>query len=183
MLPMTTEPRPPTGSRAGGAAGIDLDALHRRHYADLVRLASFLIDDVGRCEELVQEAFVRLAARPGAVREPDRVPAYLRSAVLNGARSVLRRKDPGPRLRLVASTAAGPEQPDAAAARRDDEAAVLAALRSLPHRQQSVLVLRYWLDLPEAEIAETLGIGAGTVKTHARRGLAALAARLEPRDA
>ena len=61
--------------------------------------------------------------------------------------------------------------------------AVLAALRSLPARQQSVLVLRYWLDLPESEIAETLGIGAGTVKTHARRGLEALAARLEERHA
>jgi RNA polymerase sigma factor (sigma-70 family) len=99
--------------------------------------------------------------------------------VLNGARSDLRRKDPGPRLRAVAPTAAGPEGPDQASARHDEEAAVLAALRSLPGRQQSVLVLRYWLDLPEAEIAETLGIGAGTVKTHARRGLEALAARLE----
>jgi RNA polymerase sigma factor (sigma-70 family) len=117
------------------------------------------------------------------VREPDRVAAYLRSAVLNGARSALRRKDPGPRLRIVSSTAAGPEAPDAVAARHDEEATVLAALRSLSHQQQSVLVLRYWLNLSEADIAETLGIGAGTVKTHARRGLAALAARLESPDA
>ena len=161
--------------------GIDLASLHRDHYRELVKLASFLVDDVGRCEELVQEAFVRLAARPGAVREPDRVVSYLRSAVLNGARSALRRKDPEPRLRAVAPTAPGPEAPDAAAARHDDEAAVLAAVRSLPERQQSVLLLRYWLELPESEIAHTLGIGAGTVKTHARRGLEALAARLEDR--
>jgi RNA polymerase sigma-70 factor (sigma-E family) len=160
-------------------AGIDLAALHRAHYRELVKLASFLIDEVGRCEELVQEAFARLAARPTAVREPERAPAYLRSAVLNGARSVRRRRDPGPRLRIVAATALGPEQPDAAAGRHDEEAVVLAALRSLPQRQQEVLVLRYWLDLPEHEIAATLGIGGGTVKTHARRGLAALAARLE----
>jgi RNA polymerase sigma-70 factor (sigma-E family) len=159
--------------------GIDLASLHRDHYRELVKLASFLVDDVGRCEEVVQEAFLKVAARPGAVRDPDRVVSYLRSAVLNGARSALRRKDPGPRLQVVASTAAGPESPDTAAARREDEAAVLEALRRLPERQQSVLVLRYWLDLPESEIARTLGIGAGTVKTHARRGLEALAARLE----
>lgn len=161
------------------AAGIDLAMLHRDHYRELVKLASFLIEDVGRCEEVVQEAFVRVAARPGAVRDPSRAAAYLRSAVLNGARSVLRRRDPGPGLRLVSSTAPGPEAPEDTAGRHDDEAAVLAALRSLPGRQQSVLVLRYWLDLSESEIAETLGIGAGTVKTHARRGLSALAALLE----
>lgn len=172
---------PDRASRPARAApaGVDLASLHRQHYRDLVRLASLLVDDLGRCEELVQEAFVRVAARPTAIREPERAAAYLRSAVLNGARSALRRKDPGPRLRLASSTTAGPETPDAAAARHDDEAAVLAALRALPHRQQAVLVLRYWLDLPESAIADTLGIGAGTVKTHARRGLAGLAARLE----
>jgi RNA polymerase sigma-70 factor (sigma-E family) len=162
---------------------LDLAGLHRAHYRELVKLASFLIDDVGRCEELVQEAFVQVATRPGAVREPERAAAYLRSAVLNGARSALRRRDPVPRLQVVASTAAGPETPDRAAERREEETAVLAALRSLPARQQSVLVLRYWMDLPESEIADTLGIGAGTVKTHARRGLEALAARLEERHA
>ncbi len=167
-------------AEGGGASGpLDLGDLHRRHYRSLVKLASFLIDDVATCEELVQEAFVQVASRPGAVRDPALAAAYLRSAVLNGARSKRRRRDPGPKLRLVESTRPGPEQPDGAAARHDDEAAVLAALRTLPTRQRDVLVLRYWLDLPEAEIAITLGIGAGTVKTHAKRGLAALATRLE----
>ncbi len=161
--------------------GVDLAALHRAHFRSLVRLASLLVDDLAVCEELAQEAFVRLAARPGTLRDPDKAPAYLRSAVLNGARSVLRRRDPLPRLRLVGSTAPGPEQPDDAAGRRDDEAALLAALRRLPDRQRDVLVLRYWMDLSEAEIAATLGIGAGTVKTHAKRGLDSLAARLEDR--
>ena len=171
------------GAEGVGPVGIDLAGLHRAHYRELVKLASFLIDDVGRCEELVQEAFVQVAARPGAVREPERAAAYLRSAVLNGARSALRRKDPRPKLQLVTSTTPGPETPDHAAVRRDEEEAVLAALRSLPARQQSVLVLRYWMDLSESEIADTLGIGPGTVKTHARRGLDALAARLEERNA
>ena len=159
--------------------GIDLAALHREHYRSLVKLASLLVHDVGRCEELAQEAFVALAARPGALRDPAKAPAYLRSAVLNGARSLHRRGDPVGRLRIVQATTPGPERPDDAAGRHDEEAAVLAALRTLPHRQHEVLVLRYWLDLPESEIAATLGIGAGTVKTHAARGLAALADRLE----
>ena len=164
-----------------GGRSVDLAGLHRAHYRDLVKLASLLVSDVGRCEELVQEAFVQLAARPGSLRDEAKAPAYLRSAVLNGARSVRRRRDPVDRLRVVGATGPSPERPDDAAGRHDDEAAVLEALRSLPHRQQEVLVLRYWLDLPEAEIAATLGIGAGTVKTHAARGLAALATRLEDR--
>lgn len=181
MTTMTVSParaRHPAGADVAPAT-LDLTALHRAHYRELVKLASLLVDDVGRCEELVQEAFARVAARPAAVREPERAAAYLRSAVLNGARSVLRRRDPGPRLRIVSATTPGPEQPDEVARRHDDEATVLAALRSLPHQQRAVLVLRYWLDLPEPEIAATLGVAAGTVKTHARRGLAALASRLE----
>lgn len=163
-------------------APVDLAGLHRDEYRSLVRLASLLVDDVAVCEELVQEAFVRLAARPRTLRDPAKAPAYLRSVVLNGARSHLRRRDPSARLRSVGATAAGPEQPDDAADRRGEEAAVLDALRSLPVRQREVLVLRYWLDLPEREIARTLGIGAGTVKTHARRGLDALARILEDRS-
>lgn len=173
---MATMPAP-SGPRHA-AAPVDLAQLHRDHYRELVRLASFLLDDVGRCEEVVQEAFVRVAARPGAIAEPERAPAYLRSAVLNGARSARRRKDPVPRLRVVSATEPGPETPEHASARHDDAARVLEALRALPHQQQAVLVLRYWLDLPEAEIAATLGIRPGTVKTHAKRGLATLAATL-----
>lgn len=164
-------------------ATVDLALLHRTHYRELVRLASFLLDDVGRCEEVVQEAFVKVAARPGAIAQPDRAAAYLRSAVLNGARDARRRKDPVPRLRVEQATHAGPETPEHAGDRHDDAARVLDALRSLPHQQQAVLVLRYWLDLPEREIAETLDIQPGTVKTHAKRGLASLAATLGGRDA
>jgi RNA polymerase sigma-70 factor (sigma-E family) len=170
-----------TRSEPTAAGSIDLAALHRTHYRELVKLASLLVHDVGRCEELAQDAFVALASRPGVLRDRTKAPAYLRSAVLNGARSLHRRRDPVGRLRLVSPTEPPPERPDDAAGRHDDEAVVLEALRSLPHRQQEVLVLRYWLELPESEIAATLGIGAGTVKTHAARGLAALASRLEDR--
>jgi len=123
----------------------------------------------------VQDAFVNVWRRPPDLREEDRLPAYLRSAVLNGARSAVRRRGVERRhLRAVASPTEAPEARLAA-----DDHRVLAALRSLPTRQREVLALRYYLDLSEAEIADTLGISPGAVKTHASRGLATLAQQLE----
>ena len=154
----------------------DLAAAHREHYASLVRLASLLVDDVGRCEEIVQDAFVDVWRRRPTLTGDDRLPAYLRSAVLNGARSHLRRRGVERRhLQAVAAPSVAPE--DRAPSADDDR--VLAALRSLPARQREVLALRYYLDLSEAEIAASLGISTGSVKTHAHRGLATLAERLE----
>ena len=169
-----------TAAAPAGTGGTDLGSLHRDHYRSLVRLASLLVDDVGTCEELVQDAFVAVLSRSAALREPARAPAYLRSAVLNGARSHLRRRAvrrrPGP-----GDAAEDQRSPESSAVAADEQDAVLAALRSLPDRQREVLALRYYLDLGEAEIAETLGIAPGTVKTHAQRGLAALHVALEDR--
>lgn len=155
----------------------DLESVYLAEYRSLVRLASLLIDDVGTCEEIVQDAFVRIWARGPGLREPERLPAYLRSAVLNGARSHLRRRlvrrrhlEVAPEPTPAAETAVLASEPT-----RE----VLRALRSLPDRQREVLALRYYLDLSEAEIATTLGISHGSVKTHAHRGLATLAERLE----
>ncbi len=156
--------------------GLDLEAVYRAEYRSLVRLAALLVDDVGTCEELVQDAFVKVWRRGPALRDPARLPAYLRSAVLNGARSHLRHE--GVARRHLESVRVPVEGADASAL-AGEEARVLAALRSLPDRQREVLALRYYLDLPEAEIAATLGISAGSVKTHAHRGLATLATRLE----
>jgi RNA polymerase sigma-70 factor (sigma-E family) len=133
--------------------------------------------DVGDAEEVVQEAFVAAHVRWNHLRDPDRALAYLRSAVLNGARSRLRHrgvvaKTPTPRLAVVGSA-------ETAVITRDEHRAMLDALASLPTRQRECLVLRYYLELSEAEIAATLGISAGSVKTHTHRGLAALASRLE----
>jgi len=171
MAAMAVSDEPP-----GGPARTDLAAAYREHYRSLVRLASLLVDDVGRCEEIVQDAFVKVWRRPPTLASDDRLPAYLRSAVLNGARSHLRHRGVERRhLRAVASPVAAPE----AQAATGDEARVLSALRSLPARQREVLALRYYLDLSEAEIADTLGVSRGAVKTHAHRGLATLAERLE----
>jgi len=155
---------------------LSLAGLHREHYRSLVRLASLLIDDVGTCEEIVQDAFVNVWRRRDRLDDPTRIPAYLRSAVLNGARSTLRRRVVR-RRHLEAAPDPTPSAETAALADHD-AARVLAGLRLLPERQREVLTLRYYLDLSEAEIAQTLGISPGSVKTHAHRGLARLATRL-----
>ena len=160
-------------------SGSTLAALHRDQYRSLVKLASLLIDDRGTCEEVVQDAFVAVFRSTARVRDAHRLPAYLRSAVLNGARSHLRKRDVRTRLHAVRTDDAA--SAEASALVDDDRHAMLVALRSLPDRQRDVLVLRFYLELSEAEIAETLGIGTGTVKTHTRRGLAALAEQLESR--
>jgi RNA polymerase sigma-70 factor (sigma-E family) len=153
----------------------EVEGLYRTHRGDLVRLAGLLLDEPGACEEVVQDAFIALHLHRGSVA-PDKVPAYLRSAVLNAARSRLRRRRVADRLGRIRPGA--PPTPEDETILDDRRAAVLAAVRLLPRRQQEVVVLRYWLDLSEADIAATLGISAGSVKTHASRGLASVARTL-----
>jgi RNA polymerase sigma-70 factor (sigma-E family) len=160
--------------------GGELADAHRAHYRSLVRLASLLVDDVPTCEEIVQDAFVSVFGGRRSTREPDKLLPYLRSAVLNGARSHVRRRavrDRAQPLRVVDDAASA----ETHALLADEQRAMLDALRSLPDRQRDVLVLRFYAGSPEKEIAETLGIAPGTVKTHMRRGLEALARLVEDR--
>jgi RNA polymerase sigma-70 factor (sigma-E family) len=172
--PSVTEPRPPATEPP--PAGERLRWLYDEHYRSLVKLASFYLDEVAAAEEVVQDAFVRLLSGRYDM-EPGREAAYLRSMVLNGARSQLRRRRVRRRHRPdPPGLAPAAERAGVDLAVRDD---VLAALRALPAKQAAVLVLRYYLDLSEADIARTLGIAPGSVKSHAHRGLAALRPVLE----
>ena len=154
-----------------------LSDLYREHYRSLVRMAALLLDDVALAEEVVQDAFVQLHRSWSRVSEPSKRPAYLRSIVLNGARSRSRRRTLGRRLEVVRPV--DETSAEAWAMQTEDRREMLAALRTLPDRQRECLVLRYYLDLSEAAIADTLGISAGSVKTHTHRGLAALERALE----
>jgi RNA polymerase sigma-70 factor (sigma-E family) len=159
-----------------------LAALHREHYQSLVRLAALVLGDVGLSEQVVQDAFVMLQLRWGGLRQLDRAPAYLRSCVLNGARSQLRRhkvRDRHDARHTVAPTVVGPEASVVADAEHER---IVVALRRLPERQREALALRYFLDLPEAEMAAAMGVSPGSVKTHLHRGLATLARRLGEDD-
>lgn len=170
MATMVPEPA------AGG-----LVSLYESHYSDLVRLAAVLVDR-DSAEEIVQDAFVSVARRPGGLADLDSAEAYLRQAVVNGSRSHLRKR--GTRRRHLASISSLPTElpADAELLRTNEHRRVIAALSSLSRRQREVLILRYHADLSEAEIAEALGISAGSVKTHASRGLARLRTLLEEQD-
>ncbi len=162
----------------GAHTNVDLRAttsslpyLYDQHFRQLVKLASMYVDDVGSAEEVVQDAFVKLLGGNYRI-EPGREGPYLRKMVLNGARTALRkrrvRRDHAAKQDGEARYVASAEESGVAAAERQR---ILAAVRQLSDKQASVIILRYYLDLSEAEIAETLGIARGSVKSHAHRGL------------
>jgi RNA polymerase sigma factor (sigma-70 family) len=153
--------------------GNDVSGLFQARYLEMVRLAGLLgADDP---EDIAQEAFARLMS--SGPRMDDPAP-YLRAIVCNLTRNRHRH------LRVVReNTPAAVHEPSSeqSAILREDHAEVVAALAGLPARRREAIVLRYWLDLPEREIAQTMGISVGTVKSQISRGLAALSAVLEAR--
>jgi RNA polymerase sigma-70 factor (sigma-E family) len=164
---------PASGARSvGWSADEAVTHLYSGHYASLVRLATMLLGDQGRAEEVVQDAYVSLHGRWGRLRDPDKALAYLRTSVMNGARSSLRRRA------VAARHQPAPPRPVASAETSalvsEQRRELLAAIDELPDRQREVLLLRYFLDLSEADIADTLRISRGAVKTHSSRGIAAL---------
>jgi len=147
----------------------DVRELYAAHRLSLVRLASLLVDDRAGAEDVVQDAFAGLAAKGRSLRDPDSALAYLRRSVVNGSRSALRRR----RTARAYAPPRGLEdaRPDERAVLAEEQREVLAAVGRLAPRQREVLVLRYWSGLTEAEIAATLGISRGAVKSTASRAL------------
>lgn len=152
------------------AAVLDVAALYAEHRLALVRLAALLVDDVPSAEDVVHDAFLALHRNAARVRDPQAALAYLRTSVVNGARSALRRRGTARRHLKVAEPEAVPGA-DADALLAAEHAEMLAAVRRLPQRMQEVLALRYWSGLSEAEIAAALGISRGAVKSAASRAL------------
>jgi RNA polymerase sigma-70 factor (sigma-E family) len=153
-----------------------VDDLYRAHALGLIRFAVMLVGDQTTAEDVVQEAFLGLYRGWHRVRDPGNVLGYLRTAVLNGCRSVQRSRGRARLLRV-------PHDPpvwsaEAAAMDGEDRRAVLAAVARLSLRQREVLALKYYLDLGEQEIATLLGVSRGTVSSTGARALAALAREL-----
>ncbi len=162
----------PGEAESAWAAGQAVTEIYREHYRPLVRMATLLTRDSATAEEVVQDCFVAMHVAWPRLRDNDKALAYLRQSVLNRARSVLRR-------RQVADRHPPKPEPDAPSAElgaisRLERSAVIAALRLLPPRQREVLVLRYYCDLPEAQVAAAMGISRGAVKAHTSRAMAAL---------
>jgi RNA polymerase sigma-70 factor (sigma-E family) len=148
------------------------------HGARLVGFARLLVDSQSQAEDLVQDAFVGLWRQWGTLRDPEAAVAYLRSTVANGAR---RRQRGTKLLQRLASSTGRDEAPDPALAviATDESRRMIEALLALPRRQREVLVLRYYFDQQEAQIADMLAISRGSVKQHASRGLARLQQLIE----
>lgn len=144
----------------------------------LVRLATLLTGDRDVGEDLVQDAFVGLHRRWAALADRDRAIGYLRVSVVNGSRS-RRRRAAVARRHLRAGEPDDSPPADVAVLLADEHREVIDAVRRLPPRQREVLVLRYWLELGESEIARTMGISPGTVKSTASRALRAVERLLE----
>ncbi len=164
------------GMAGRGDAARAVTDLFRDHHLELVRLALVMVGDQATAEDVVQDAFERLHRGWRGLRQPSSGLAYVRSSVLNGCRSVHRRAAVA---RKHAPQLAVSDHGDTdAASATDDRREMAAALRLLPRRQREVLVLRYYLDLDVAEIADTLRISSSAVRSTNTRGLAALAKAL-----
>ena len=158
--PATRTPRAPSSDEV-------LAGLFSQHYIALVRLTVVLLRDLAAAEAVVQDAFVAVHQR--RLRDPDQALAYLRRAVVNGSRSVLRD-------RMMADQKPPPGTPSAGpgAMVNLEMSAVAAALSTLPRWQCEAVILRYYADLSETETAAAMGISEGAVQSHAYRGMAAL---------
>jgi RNA polymerase sigma-70 factor (sigma-E family) len=152
-------------------------AMYSTHYRSLVRLAALLVRDVATAEEVVQDSFIAMHTAWHRIRDNDKALSYLRQSVVNRSRSVLRH-------RVVVDRNAPRPAPDLPAAEQSaltllERRQVVAALRSLPPRQREALVLRYYGDLSEAQIALAMGISRSAVRSHTARAIASLRAVLE----
>ncbi|MFE0425356.1 RNA polymerase sigma factor [Streptomyces sp. NPDC058953] len=188
--PSTAEPStagPGPATHDGGGDGdtereTALARLFEAHYTSMLRLATLLgADDP---ENIVAEAYYEIYRRWRKLRSAESAESYLRSVVCNLTRmrirhlQVVRRHtrttDTGPGSAAVVSA-------EHTALLKDDQRALIRALRQLPPRQREALVLRHWMGLKEGEIAEAMGISPGSVKTHTARGIAALTQVMENR--
>jgi RNA polymerase sigma-70 factor (sigma-E family) len=172
--PVALWPAPATGRLDAGPAVMQLYALHHR---PLVRLAALLVRDIPTAEDLVHDSFIAMRDAWDRLRDAENAVAYLRQAVVNRSRSMLRH-----RMAVQRSPQQAP--PDTPGAVDDvliqlERSPVVAALRDLPDRQRETIVLRYYADLSEAETAAAMGISRGAVKAHTARGMAALRAAME----
>ncbi len=151
--------------------------IYMAHYNQLVRLAVMLVHDVQTAEEVVQDAFEAMHLAWRRLRDSEKALSYLRQSIVNKSRSVLRHRKV---VELHAPKPAPDEQSaEHAALTLIERSAVTSALRTLPVRQREAIVLRYYGDFSEADIAKAMGISRGAVKSHTARAMAALKSTLE----
>ena len=151
-----------------------LEQLYSDHIESAVRLAFLMTGDRHQALDIAQDAFVRVAGRFHGIRNPDAFPAYLRTTVVNLSKGHLRK------LRTHRDYLAKQQGGVQAALPPDIEGRdeMWSALQSLPHRQRAALVLRYYEDLSERQVADALGASESAVKSLLSRGLQQLRAEM-----
>lgn len=166
----------PAGTHAGDHAAGAVAELYQDHAVGLIRLAYLMLGDRAAAEDAVQDAFFGLYRHWDRLADPGRALGYVRTAVLNGCRTALRRRATSRKLALHQAPEASAE---AAVLSREEREEVMRAVRALPDRQREALVLRFYLDLPEREIARIMGLRPGSVRSATHRALRALGQSLE----
>jgi RNA polymerase sigma-70 factor (sigma-E family) len=166
-------------SGSGPGAEGEVTALYREHALGLGRLAYVILGDKAAAEDAVQEAFIGLYRRWDHLYDPAKALPYLRTSVLNQCRLALRKAKRVPRDEVVLATQVFATSAESAVLSAEQRREVAAATRGLPRRQREVLVLRFYLELTDAEIAHELGIGQSTVRSTLHRGLSALGIALK----
>jgi RNA polymerase sigma factor (sigma-70 family) len=176
--PPRADSLPPAAVTRTGQADLEFVAsLYRAHAVTLIRIALLLLGDQPAAEDVVQDAFLGLQRSLPRLSEPAKALPYLRASVVNGCRSVQRSRTRALRRRVQHEPPVW--SAEAAAIASEDRRAVLAAVAELPERAREVLALRYYLDLPDGEIAGLLHVSRSTVSSTASRALATLARRLQ----
>lgn len=179
IAPACVPPVPSPGAAAqlmASAADDTVTALYTEQYRSLVRLSAMVVGDLGTAEEVVQDCFIGMHRAFWRLREADKALHYLRRSVVNRSRSVLRHRSVADRHQISPE----PDMPSAehGALARIEQSAVISALRTLPLRQREAIVLRYYLDLSEEQVAMAMKISRGAVKAHTARGKLALRSAL-----
>lgn len=159
------------GSIASGDPADAVSALYRDHALSLIRLAHIMLGSQAAAEDVVQDAFCGLYQRWEHVVRKDKALGYLRSSVFNGCRTALRLAGRAGAIDARAPAALSAEVEVLSGEQRRE---LITALRGLPHRQREVLVLRYYLDIDDAQISRDLRMNLSTIRSSRRRGLAAL---------
>ena len=167
----TAASRPRRSAASDVRAESAVTALYQDHALGLTRLAHIMLGDKASAEDVVQDAFCGLYRNWAKLADPASALPYLRASVLNGCRSAARRRNSRASKALHEPAAASAESVVLAG---EERRSVLPAIRRLPARQREVLILRFYLHEPEAEIARAMGISPGTVRSSTHRALAAL---------
>jgi RNA polymerase sigma-70 factor (sigma-E family) len=179
VTPLGATMRAATGRPDAVTAERAVTQLYEAHALGMIRLAHIMLGDRQSAEDVVQEAFCGLYRRWSHLSDQGSAVHYVRSAVLNRCRSLLRRRATAQALRGAAGRLETVRSAESAMLTREERDEIMRSVRRLPRRQREALVLRFYLDLSAEETATAMGISASSVRSATHRALASLGRMLQ----